>query len=342
MSDPSEYTTGKSGSLIQINDIVGLGVLGRELIRAVERGVGNWLEPWQRKRLAKADVEIFERWKAALKQVESLPSSVDLSLEGRTAIRLKSEQVRQQANRERVALAAFEEARLRADEHEFRGPSGIRIEDEWLDRFWRLAQDVTNEDLSALWGRILYREVRRPGTISPHTLEVISLLTRNDAEEIKRMASWTCVVQLENGAEAAILLLVPGANCRSFDRNAMKKLLTILNGNQIFRLDYFAALGVLQDPFGWSRGVAPICRPDGIGLPVANKSFVLRGFTADEIRASRDGEKPITLGGGLAWTSVGREILRLISTEPDPLYVDLLKKGWQLCGIELSPAGENT
>ncbi|MCX7631443.1 MAG: hypothetical protein N2038_14525, partial [Geminicoccaceae bacterium] len=86
---------------------------------------------------------------------------------------------------------------------------------------------------------------------------------------------------------------------------------------------------------GRSRSVAANVGPDGVRLRIGDKAFLLRGFDENEIRASREGDTDIRLGGGLAWTSIGREFLDSIEIEPDPRYLERLAEGWKLCGLEL-------
>lgn len=174
--------------LVEVSDLLGLSQPLTELVRAVCRGIGNVFEPWRRKRAAKADIENFKQWKRELADADELPRGFELSLEGRTAVRLRTEQARQQANRERVAIAAIEEARREPAT----GAPARPLADEWIDRFWRLAQDISHEDLQRLWGRILCREARRPGTVSPLALEKIGLLTREDAKDVEALARLTC------------------------------------------------------------------------------------------------------------------------------------------------------
>jgi hypothetical protein len=58
------------------------------------------------------------------------------------------------------------------------------IEDDWLNLFARMAEDKTSEELRQLFGKILAGEIRRPGSFSLRTLQLVSTLRRSDAEAV--------------------------------------------------------------------------------------------------------------------------------------------------------------
>ena len=64
------------------------------------------------------------------------------------------------------------------------------IEDDWLNLFARLSEDKSSEELQQLFGKILSGEIRRPGSFSLRTLQVMSTLTKGDAETLSRLLSY--------------------------------------------------------------------------------------------------------------------------------------------------------
>lgn len=337
MSESREDDAGGGRFLVEVSDVLGLKEPLTELVRAVCRGIGNVFEPWRRKRAAKADIAIFEAWKRAVSDVDQLPSAFEFSLEERTAVRMLTEQRRQQANRERVAIAAIEEARREPAT----GAPDRPLADEWIDRFWRLAQDISHEDLQRLWGRILSREAKRPGTVSRLALETISLLTQEDAKDVEALAKLTCRIDPPFVESAcAVWCLRPCVYNSTFsgfsDRALEHRLEEALSRlRKSCRHHHFRALGLLRDS-GWAYSVRVSCPDRVVILRIASKSFVLRGFSNDESRTARDGGRPPAIGDGEDWTSVGREILDLIETQPDPHYLSILEEGWRHFGLELA------
>ena len=53
-------------ALIKVSDIFGVSKPAIRLIEAIEGGVGGFLQPWQIKRIAKAEIYSFEQWQTAL------------------------------------------------------------------------------------------------------------------------------------------------------------------------------------------------------------------------------------------------------------------------------------
>lgn len=64
------------------------------------------------------------------------------------------------------------------------------VEDDWLNIFARLAEDKSSEELQILFGRILSGEIRRPGSFSLRTLQLVSTLTKADAERVSLLMSY--------------------------------------------------------------------------------------------------------------------------------------------------------
>jgi uncharacterized repeat protein (TIGR03899 family) len=56
------------------------------------------------------------------------------------------------------------------------------VDEDWRTRFFNKAQDVTNEEIQEIWGKILAEEVTQPGKIGFRTLEVISNLSKVEAQ----------------------------------------------------------------------------------------------------------------------------------------------------------------
>ncbi len=58
------------------------------------------------------------------------------------------------------------------------------IEDDWLNLFSRLSEDKSSEELQNLFGRILAGEIKRPGTFSLRTIQLLGTLSKRDAEAV--------------------------------------------------------------------------------------------------------------------------------------------------------------
>lgn len=65
------------------------------------------------------------------------------------------------------------------------------VDDDWINRFFRYAEDISNEEMQALWGRILAGEVKQPKTFPLRTLDILKNLTKEEAETFIRVASYS-------------------------------------------------------------------------------------------------------------------------------------------------------
>jgi hypothetical protein len=60
------------------------------------------------------------------------------------------------------------------------------IEDDWLNFYAKLVEDKSSAELQQLFGRILAGEIRKPGSFSLRTLQLVSTLSKEDAEAIAK------------------------------------------------------------------------------------------------------------------------------------------------------------
>lgn len=64
------------------------------------------------------------------------------------------------------------------------------ISDDWLNLFSRIAEDKSSAELQELFGRILAGEVKRPGSFSLRTIQVMSTVSKGDADQISKYLSF--------------------------------------------------------------------------------------------------------------------------------------------------------
>jgi hypothetical protein len=100
--------------------------------------------------------------------------------------RVTRQEERRQNNLEAITIkAALEEPDSVSEEP---------VEPDWLSQFINQAQDVSDEDMQTIWGRILAGEVAEPGTYSLRTLAFLKMLRKKDAELITRFCSMVWLV----------------------------------------------------------------------------------------------------------------------------------------------------
>lgn len=62
------------------------------------------------------------------------------------------------------------------------------IDEDWLTAFWRLAESKSSEDVQELMARLLCSEVYQPGSVSPGTLQVLSVMTSDLGKAFERLS----------------------------------------------------------------------------------------------------------------------------------------------------------
>ncbi len=180
-----------TGAKIDLGGIEKFTGVFNNAIKALSRGIGAWYEPIGRARSAKADrfvaneraqtiidlarksVELSELQKQFGISTDSLQDSQS----SRAFSYLIEDASRRQDTREKLIEIVASEIASSPPEKD----TDAQIEDDWLTRFWKMAEDISNDQIQLFLARLLAREIVRPGSISPLTLNVLSTLTPHAA-----------------------------------------------------------------------------------------------------------------------------------------------------------------
>lgn len=124
--------------------------------------------------------------KIAIESPKKLPKSeqqeldsndvLNPNIQDRTNNRLDFQQNKKQLNIETVTAYAAEE--LKNEKEVTDEP----VDEDWTTRFFNIAEDISNEEMQALWGRILAGEIKKPKSYSLRTLEFLKNLSKEEAE----------------------------------------------------------------------------------------------------------------------------------------------------------------
>ncbi|MDF2153195.1 TIGR03899 family protein [Vibrio sp. CAU 1672] len=63
---------------------------------------------------------------------------------------------------------------------------------DWLHRFFDMAQDIHNPSMQKLWAQVLKREVTNPGSTSVKSLKILRDMTPKEAQILQRAATLAC------------------------------------------------------------------------------------------------------------------------------------------------------
>lgn len=149
--------------------IVNLGKLSKPadtLIKKVSFAVGGVFEPWQIKRVAKAEAE------ASLIKAKSEIEITDLHR--RAMHRFVEEEANRQENMEEITKKALPQLKDESDPN--------LMDDDWVTNFFDKSRIVSDSEMQDLWASVLAGESNTPGTYSKRTVNFLGDLDKRDAE----------------------------------------------------------------------------------------------------------------------------------------------------------------
>jgi hypothetical protein len=173
-----------------------------KLWEVVASGVGALGRPWQMKREARAQIAIDKMKLLAARELDELrrlppaPAAGQQPVEGefvedeqpiplvkRVEHRLGYQEAKRQMNIEDVVVEA------QIDIEEDPEVSSDPVDEDWIARFFTNAQDVSTDQMKNVWAKVLAGEVRRPGTFSLRSLEVLRNMTSAEARLVASLGT---------------------------------------------------------------------------------------------------------------------------------------------------------
>jgi len=150
-----------------------------------------YLEAWAQGIRAEGSAkETFAKGAAAIALSNA---TEDKELAKRATLFLGGRILREQKNREAITDGALEELRANPPTED----SKCEIEEDWLDMFARHAERKSDKDMQAYFSRVLAGEIRKPGSFSPTTVEVLARLTPTIAKLYQQFCNIS--LELSNG-----------------------------------------------------------------------------------------------------------------------------------------------
>jgi len=172
------------------NPLINLDKLSEPLTKLVDvtaAGIGTLYRPFGTVRQAKAD--------ARAKIISAEADAKVLTLEHRAKFRLEYRESLRQQNIEMVVSKA---AAVMPDK-----VSKDSVDKDWILQFFGHAQDVCDEDMQTLWGKILAGETSKPRSYSKRTLQFLKTLDKWEAEMFSSYCSF--LFNFEDGWKFVIL-----------------------------------------------------------------------------------------------------------------------------------------
>ncbi len=166
----------------------------KKLIEAVSGAIGKAYEPMHIKRMADAKAYELKMISDVVRNNSDVPIvydskgvSIDTSnfeeIAKRASSRLAYQEITKQQNIEAVVDNAYQELQG-AD-----SVSSDPVDPDWMFRFFNAVENISNEDIQKIWGRILAREIQSPGGYSYRTLEKLQNVTKEEAQLFQKVAA---------------------------------------------------------------------------------------------------------------------------------------------------------
>lgn len=155
-----------------------------KLIETVSQGIGTLYKPRAIRKEADAEAYRIEKLEEANAKAALIRDNVDAEIIERARQRFVHQEVNRQINLENVVEKSTQYLNEVVSE--------TPVDEDWRTKFFNKAQDITSEEMQDIWARILANEVSKPGTISLRTLDIISNLSKKEAEKFQSFASLSC------------------------------------------------------------------------------------------------------------------------------------------------------
>ncbi len=139
------------------------------LIEKISDAIGGYCKPWQIRRVAQAEADA-ERIKA-LSQIETQMEIAELTQ--RALGRFLAEETKKQDNMESITSKALPLLEENSKPQE--------INDDWITNFFDKCRLISDEEMQALWAKVLAGEANSPGKYSKRTVSFLGSLEKLDA-----------------------------------------------------------------------------------------------------------------------------------------------------------------
>ena len=212
---------------------------------------------------------------------------------------------------------------------------------DWTARFFGDAQDVSSEDMQALYSKVLAGEVERPGSTSMHTLSILRDLSRDTAKLFARLCSLSLFYTISETTihDGRVVSLGGNAGTNALsDYKLPYGALTRLEEHGLITSEYHSWLDYGSFP---SR-LQAISR----GSPAISKSRIIQALGDDQaikyagdtwyLQCVEDGSPIGEIKiDGVAMSHAGRELSKVVTLTPDTEYTAALATFLMGKGLEL-------
>lgn len=147
-----------------------------KLIEVISEGIGILYRPRAIRKEADAEAYKIKVIEKAKTEADAESKLIEYDMLDSIEQKIVHRERKNQGNLESIIDLAAEE--LKHDSE----ANSEKVDSDWSTRFFNIAEEISNEEMQKLWGKILSGEVKQPGSFSLRTLELLKSLTKKEAE----------------------------------------------------------------------------------------------------------------------------------------------------------------
>ncbi|VVH64718.1 hypothetical protein BSPLISOX_1221 [uncultured Gammaproteobacteria bacterium] len=286
--------------------LVNLGELSKPadtLIKKVSSAVGGVFEPWQIKRVAKADAE------ASLIKANTEIEITDLHR--RAMNRFIEEEANKQENMEEITKKSISHLSEKSDPD--------KMDDDWVTNFFDKSRIISDNEMQNLWAQVLAGEANSPGTYSKRTVNFLSSLDKKDAELFQTLCRYCWFV-----GNLTPLPLVFNVENEIYNKNGINfKSLIHLKNIGLINFDIDIELINVEAPG------ANIRHRQKFDIGLINKNAV--SYYGQPLALTMKNETNDRLDiGQVSFTQIGIELVKISQSPRVPGFYEYVKEQWKV------------
>jgi len=263
------------------------------LVEKISAAIGGVFEPWQIRRIAKAEAEADK--------IQAIAKIEITKLEQRALQRFMYEEARKQNNIESITSRALPQLTEKAKPE--------KVDEDWIINFFDKCRLVSDEEMQALWSRILAGEANTPGSFSKITINLMASLEKEDALLFTKLCGFNWTI-------GGLQPLVYNPAEEIYKKEGVD-FVTLKHLDAIGLISFDSLAGYLRK--GFSKKAIAIYK---------NVPFEL------EFLKEKDNELQI---GHIMFTHSGSELAKICSPKNITGFVDYVIQQWTRVGIKVLP-----
>lgn len=167
----------------------------QKLYGCVSKGLGTAVVPKDVRDILgrqAAQIEMFNDKKGIINEISDLSYNEQLSvietqeLYERTCSRLLHQEMKKQENIENIINSAKDILEKEQED----SISAKDVNEDWLMRFFNSVQDISDEKMQLLWGKILAGEIKQPNSFSLRSLDAMTKMSKDEAQLFEKLSSY--------------------------------------------------------------------------------------------------------------------------------------------------------